>query len=188
MKYRGGLDSNNEWVMSALDWALYLESHPWDRVNFVAFSEERTRFEEQQRMAQEAIWAERDRQRQIAFARRTDVNEKTQATLERNVAKRAAGWARFPTRKIRRLWVYTERLSGRTFKSIGEEIGVSVSRASELFRRAEREMRRKLYHPPVRERELGRPLDMGGPRDVWLEFYVPPDPRFDNMAPVGIEN
>lgn len=32
---------------------------------------------------------------------------------------------------------------------------------------------------------LGRPIDMGGPRDVWLEFGVPPDPRLDNMYPVG---
>lgn len=39
--------------------------------------------------------------------------------------------------------------------------------------------------PAFREIALRhRPIDMGGPRDVWLEFYVPPDPRFDNMAPV----
>jgi hypothetical protein len=30
-----------------------------------------------------------------------------------------------------------------------------------------------------------RPIDMGGPRDVWLEFGVPADPRLDNMYPVS---
>ncbi len=29
-----------------------------------------------------------------------------------------------------------------------------------------------------------RPIDMGGPRDVWMEFGVSPDPRLDNQYPV----
>ena len=45
---------------------------------------------------------------------------------------------------------------------------------------------RRLMWMARRRQQLNRPLDMGGPRDVWLEFYPPPDPRFDNMAPVGI--
>jgi hypothetical protein len=29
-----------------------------------------------------------------------------------------------------------------------------------------------------------RPIDLGGPRDVWLAFTVSPDPRLDAFIPV----
>lgn len=39
--------------------------------------------------------------------------------------------------------------------------------------------------PVFRTKPPHRPIDMGGPRDVWLVFYPPPDPRLDNMVPVS---
>jgi hypothetical protein len=32
---------------------------------------------------------------------------------------------------------------------------------------------------------LGRPIDMGGPRDIWLTYYPSADPRLDNMEPAA---
>lgn len=37
--------------------------------------------------------------------------------------------------------------------------------------------------PPPRPRP--RPLDMGGPRDVWMSYGVPADPRLDNFYPAS---
>lgn len=38
--------------------------------------------------------------------------------------------------------------------------------------------------PVLRQRPtISRPIDMGGPRDIWLTFMPSPDPRLDSMVP-----
>lgn len=44
--------------------------------------------------------------------------------------------------------------------------------------------RERLEALPPPSQPKGRPIDMGGSRDVWLEFRPGPDPRFDFMEPV----
>ncbi len=87
--------------------------------------------------------------------------------------------------KIRRVWVIERRRERYLFKEIAECLGVSTARARQIYMEAMEDMTR--FHICVRT-HLGRVQDPGGPRDVWLEFYPPPDPRFDNMAPVALDN
>ena len=64
-------------------------------------------------------------------------------------------------------YVYAERKRGRTYKDIGQELGVNASRARELYVRACRERRQKylLAHPEARRE--------------WYEN--PNDPKWDNL-------
>lgn len=56
----------------------------------------------------------------------------------------------------------------------------------EAARIAERARRKRLTDDArLRRVMLARPRDMGGPRDVWMTFFPPPDPRLDNMEPVS---
>jgi hypothetical protein len=68
---------------------------------------------------------------------------------------------------------------------IAELLGVTPTRARQIYLEAEEDVRRASFDKLPTQ---SRPIDMGGPRDVWLEFYPPPDPRFDNMAPVRLDN
>jgi len=81
----------------------------------------------------------------------------------------------------RNRWVFQEWLKGRSLDSIAINIGRTRTRVHEIVQREIRRARRPRvsYTPPK-----GRPLDMGGPRDVWLTYYPSPDPRLDNMEPV----
>lgn len=89
----------------------------------------------------------------------------------------------FTNGRQRRAWVYDQILSGRLQSEIAAMLGISRARVHQIYHKAERE------HRTTRIRIFSRaysavPIDVGGPRDVWLEFHPPPDPRFDNMAPV----
>ena len=64
-------------------------------------------------------------------------------------------------------YVYAEHRKGRTFKDIGQELGVNPSRARELFVRACRERRQKYFrtHP-----------------EAHAEWWANPnDPKWDNL-------
>jgi hypothetical protein len=85
-------------------------------------------------------------------------------------------------------WIWHQGQT-RTFASIADEIGLSRERVRNIFDQADR---RKAWRATIApfdlvRRDTSRPLDMGGPRDVWLTFYPSADPRVDNMAPVDPE-
>lgn len=75
-------------------------------------------------------------------------------------------------------WYTVERFSQR---QIAERLGVSPSRVNQLIHKHRKYLIRKemrenrdhvlatTYGPPPPPRILGRPIDMGGPRDEWLE-------------------
>ena len=83
--------------------------------------------------------------------------------------------------KRRRIWVAEQRREGLSFKDIGECLGVSTCRARQIYLEAEHDV---MWRGACARAHLSRICDPGGPRDMWLEFYPPPDPRFDNMVPV----
>jgi hypothetical protein len=86
--------------------------------------------------------------------------------------------------KRRNAWVYRQRLAGRILREIADAVGLSRGRVNQICEVQEKQdMRHKRQWPrPWRApRNLGRPIDMGGPRDVWLTYGVPADPRLDNM-------
>jgi hypothetical protein len=71
---------------------------------------------------------------------------------------------------------------------IGRLLEVTPSRAYQLVHQGRRSILRKevlkakgLYKTkrPKDRSNLGRPIDMGGPRDEWLTFYPSADPRID---------
>lgn len=89
--------------------------------------------------------------------------------------------------------IYHERQAnpGLTFKEIGEKHGITRQYAQTLFERAERlipyyEQRKEkqarfdkafdeLFNLPPPRKNLGRPIDVGGPREVELTWTL--DPR-----------
>jgi hypothetical protein len=80
-------------------------------------------------------------------------------------------------------WAYQEWLKGRSYASIGKNLNCSMERVRQIVQREIRRGNRprKSYSPPK-----GRPMDMGGPRNVWLTYYPSLDPRLDNMEPVQL--
>lgn len=87
-------------------------------------------------------------------------------------------------------WVYREWLDGRMQSAIAGQLGISKTRVSAIVKkeeRLERSRRARLYKTWLEANpNRGRPLDMGGPRDVWLTYYPSSDPRLDNMDPVQL--
>jgi hypothetical protein len=85
-------------------------------------------------------------------------------------------------------WIWHQRKT-RTLKSIGDQIGLSRDRVNQIAKQVERRRNRQAAIRPFEFPEInkGRPIDMGGPRDVWLTFFPSPDPRLDNMEPVSAD-
>jgi hypothetical protein len=94
-----------------------------------------------------------------------------------------------PGGRRHRIWQAVR--SGRTSRDVAAEFGLSRSRVSQIASVQDRVEaarleveRNRVWARVAARRELGRPVDMGGPRDVWLTYLPPPDPRLDNMVPV----
>ena len=107
-----------------------------------------------------------------------------QLTPRQREPLRLAAMERFGSTAKRNRWILSQHvINGRSLRAIAAEVGISSSRAAEIYHREVRKQKRwaEQYHPT--SPYLGRPIDMGGPRDVWLTFYPSPDPRFDNMEP-----
>lgn len=86
----------------------------------------------------------------------------------------------------RNLEIYRARLKGETFTALGKKYDLSPTAiaciCNNMMRREKRHAAwwaRKQRYPT----NLGRPLDLAGPRDVWLSYGVSVDPRLDNMLP-----
>lgn len=141
--------------------------------------------------SQEIAACEAERRRLARRPGQDEINRKTQETHERNAPVRLAALGRLGGMRGRRMWAYTEHKAGRSFADIGRELAIGRDRARQLVARAERELKNPRWRrtpAPRPDGSVGRPFDMGGPRDVWLEFFPSPDPRFDNMAPVVLDN
>lgn len=85
----------------------------------------------------------------------------------------------------RNRWCLLKFIEGARQCDLAELIGVSRARVGGIIAQARR--REYLLHlRRMRPRllPLGRPIDMGGRRDVWLTYYPPADPRLDNMEPI----
>ncbi len=74
--------------------------------------------------------------------------------------------------------IYQMRMFGAPLREVGLRFGISRERARQIVASEERH-RQKWFRP---WRNL-RPLDMGGPRDVWMIFTPGPDPRLDWQIP-----
>jgi hypothetical protein len=73
----------------------------------------------------------------------------------------------------RNRWICLQRLSGRTRRDVAHEAGLSMARVQQIEER-QRQLAR-LWNR--RRAPHSRIVDPGGPRDVWLVFYPPKDPR-----------
>lgn len=84
----------------------------------------------------------------------------------------------------RNKWIW-HQCRNHTYQSVAEQIGLTVARVKEIEQIETRYRRRRIGIQPFERPEInkGRPIDMGGPRDVWLTFFPSPDPRLDNMEP-----
>ena len=69
--------------------------------------------------------------------------------------------------KRRYIAVLTLRRQGLTFKEIGRKIDRGPERVRGILAAAELELRRASTQW-LRRRTRSRPIDMGGPRDIWL--------------------
>lgn len=92
----------------------------------------------------------------------------------------------------RNRWICEQRQSGRKLADIGRDVGLSRERVRSIVWKAQyaeasrcRLVARLVARGLIEPTNKGRPIDMGGPRDVWLTFFPPPDPRLDNMEPVS---
>lgn len=79
--------------------------------------------------------------------------------------------------RARNEWIYRQRLGGRTLRDIASMLDMTRSAIDVICKKqAEIDLRRKEKWPrpkPWRaQRNLGRPIDMGGPRDVWLSYEL----------------
>lgn len=161
---------------------LEIEQTIRDRIEYVREHERlQTKAEERsrQRRAEEVKQREEKRARYEAWLERTHEEYLRREKLNASFAEafKAAGG--------KERWAAIERAKGRGLKSIGDQIGRSPERIRQMLLKYDERIA-----PLARRRRqwsrtnLGRPVDMGGPRDVWLEYGVSPDPRLDNMTPV----
>lgn len=151
--------------------------------------------EERERCHREAVRLEADRQeraRNLAARERLAQYQAEQRLV--TAAKKAKPQPPKRTRaeitedtEARRKAIGLARRSGRTYRDIGDEYGLSVERIRQIAAKFERieetRQNKKRYRP-----NLGRPIDIGGPRDVWMTFHPSPDPRLDIMEPVELED
>lgn len=77
----------------------------------------------------------------------------------------------FPTSAARWAWIYEMHdRHGFHLNALAKMIGVSNCRAQQVYHRSTREIQKAMR----RAKPVGpasRPIDMGGPRDVWLTFF-----------------
>jgi hypothetical protein len=83
----------------------------------------------------------------------------------------------------RNIWIWHQHKEGRTLQSIADQIGLTKTRVNDIFKNVDRYKQWRAHIQPFDRPEInkGRPIDMGGPRDIWLTYFPSPDPRFDNM-------
>jgi hypothetical protein len=76
----------------------------------------------------------------------------------------------------RNRWIHAQYLKGKTLREIGEQTHLTTSRISGIIKQRQRhEVRWWIMYFKMRRRQ--RPIDMGGPRDVWLTYTPTRDPR-----------
>lgn len=108
------------------------------------------------------------------------------AALERNLDRISGDISRVKTQKVAReraikdVKIRAARESGETLRSIADRHGVTKEAVRQSILREERNWRRRGL---IRRAHLAQPIDLGGPRDVWLTFLPGPDARFDFMEP-----
>lgn len=126
--------------------------------------------------------AERERQRK---ARRAALAPHFKEMDERRAKLHAALEPEFNAYGGRNKWIWHQCHSGRGFQDVGTQIGLHRQRVRQIYEAQERWRiwRAKILPFEKVEMNRGRPIDMGGPRDVWLTFFPSPDPRLDNMEP-----
>lgn len=101
----------------------------------------------------------------------------------------AAQWRDISRERHR--WVYERRAEGHTLQQIGDALRLSRERIRQMLKKEGRRQARRqktVWSWYEIRQSPGRPLDMGGPRDVWLTYGPSPDPRLDNMVPVRSED
>lgn len=127
----------------------------------------------------EAHRARREAARLKRQARQAEIDEQNRVRREKHQAFAAA----FEAAGGRARWVAVERAKGRLLREIADDLGISADRVKQLQLRHEERSRHSLrIFARNRAENLGRPVDMGGPRDVWLEYGPSTDPRLDNFT------
>lgn len=89
--------------------------------------------------------------------------------------RRAAFTARYEA-------IWLSRETGVTVAVIAREYSITPYRVRQIVARIDRREARR-QDISRRRRGRSRPVDMGGPRDVWLTFTPGPDPRLDWQVP-----
>jgi hypothetical protein len=87
----------------------------------------------------------------------------------------------------RNVWIYFQTQT-RPIKEVAGLVALTTARVRDIARTVERQLiRRANVKPFERYRNMGRPIDLGGPRDEWLEFTAPMalrtlDPRVEDLG------
>jgi hypothetical protein len=134
---------------------------------------------EEARRRQEQEWQARYEARLPILAAEREARERRRAEMQ-PVFDRVGGRGR---------WCFIERSRGRTFAAIGRDAGLHPAGVQQLCAKEARLDEKRLARWRARvwsrtEVNRGRPIDMGGPRDVWLHYGPSADPRLDNREPV----
>jgi hypothetical protein len=104
---------------------------------------------------------------------------------ERRDCPPAPGWPRTPgteeamkaASRARYQWAWERRTDGWTLEEIGDGLNVSRERIRQMLHKEERRRSYRVrgsfvWYWYLGRDNLGRPIDMGGPRDVWLTYEL----------------
>jgi len=86
----------------------------------------------------------------------------------------------------RNIWIYLQ-VQLRSIKEVAAMLGISRGRVQQIAKQTEKRLIWRAARVPFERHSRSRPIDMGGPRDVWLEFNAPiplrtPDPRLEDWG------
>lgn len=93
-------------------------------------------------------------------------------------------WRKYLKNPNRTLAVMLAREGGATLTAIGKQFGCGPERIRQILLKGERKRKHASKKLWLRA-HASRPIDMGGPRGVWMEFRPTLDPRFDFMEPIA---
>jgi hypothetical protein len=95
----------------------------------------------------------------------------------KRIAAHTALAGEFSAAGNRERWVAIERAKGRSLRDIADQLGLGPERIRQMHHKHLLKARLSMHRFRVSRGNIGRPIDMGGPRDVWLEYGPGTDPR-----------
>jgi hypothetical protein len=119
---------------------------------------------------------ERKRAEEVRRAYERAIKEREERERQR-IAAHTALAGEFSAAGNRERWVAIERARGRALQDIADQLGLGPERIRQMHHKHLLKARLSMRRFRASRENIGRPIDMGGPRDVWLEYGPVADPR-----------